>query len=93
MSVMVSGEVGINAPDYYGVTIKKEIRPFMGGRPQVSLLYIHSTRLIHRLQDFFIKMEPSKGFEPLTSSLPWMRSTPELRWRIGVIIPDGAYGY
>ena len=25
-------------------------------------------------------LEPPWGFEPQTSSLPWMRSTPELRW-------------
>lgn len=27
-------------------------------------------------------MEPPRGFEPRTPSLPWMCSTPELRWRI-----------
>lgn len=27
------------------------------------------------------RVEPSRGFEPRTPSLPWMCSTPELRWR------------
>lgn len=32
-----------------------------------------------RLSNF--QLEPSPGFEPGTPSLPWMCSTPELRWR------------